>query len=153
MNKEYVNALILYSLAYIYCFHFAAKIENIRSGVIGQINNVHTSCIQSCLPSNKICNKFSNLKGKKYYTNSRDETKNTEVHKCYSTFYNFTHFLLYFLLGIFSPNCFKETLAIGIAFELIEREYFHCEDVLDILYNTMGFICGKYSRLYFKVLM
>lgn len=103
------------------------------------MNSVHESCL---LNTCKFDTCKNNLRGLNYYIDNTDKDKQIKLHNCLITFWGFTHFLLYFILGLLYPKYFWQTFFIGAGFELYEKLRYDCHDVLDIVLNTAGFILG-----------
>jgi hypothetical protein len=72
--------------------------------------------------------------------------KSRELNTCLTTFWSASHFALYLALGMFAPSLFWQTFAIGATFEFYEKYAFDCHDVLDVAYNSAGFLIGKMAR-------
>jgi hypothetical protein len=61
---------------------------------------------------------------------------------CLVTSWAISHVMLYAVLGYMFPERFWETFAIGALFEAAEWVVMDCHDVLDIVWNSMGFFLG-----------
>lgn len=138
--SQYIIAILLYGIAYIYAMVFAVYIGKCNDKICQKINRVHENCTLGC--KNKTCN-LTKSRGDNYFIGVTDEEKKNKLDNCLITFWGTTHFVLYFFLGIFTPNLFWETFIIGILFELYEKQYYACHDVLDIILNTSGFLIGR----------
>jgi hypothetical protein len=77
------------------------------------------------------------FRGKNYFLTSQIEESD-----CLFTFWSLTHFILYLVLGLLTPDFFWLTLGIGIFFEILENMTLDCHDVLDVLWNSAGFLLG-----------
>ena len=75
-----------------------------------------------------------------------DTDKQDQLKYCFITFWGLSHFIMYSFLGFFAPKLFFETFTLGVVFEGIEADLFDCQDGLDILLNTTGFIFGSFIR-------
>lgn len=62
---------------------------------------------------------------------------------CLVTTWAVTHIALYAVLGFLFPNRFWETLAVGVVFEGLEWLTFDCHDMLDVVWNSLGFLLGS----------
>lgn len=134
-EQQLITACIIYILAFIYSISLAPTL-NKKSRTI---KNVHETCIYNC--KTPQCKKISSYKGKGYYLGS-----NKNANECLFTIWNFSHILLYAVLGYLCPDLFLETLVAGVMFEEYEKEKHNCGDVLDIFCNTAGFLLGKFAR-------
>lgn len=88
-------------------------------------------------------------RGKNYYLNKTNNTNNIDsdvTPNCMLTIWGLSHVILYMILGWFVPDKFWETLLIGIAFEFLEKWSYDCHDILDIMWNSVGFLIGRYLR-------
>ncbi len=144
MNKTiiYLLASLIYIIAYVYSIHFAPILAGAESGWRRDLNDVHESCLVGCRGG--IC-KLS-VRGDNYYINSTDSAKRRRLSNCMVTFWGFSHFLLYSILGFLFPGIFWETFFVGVAFEMYEAAEFDCHDTFDIILNSAGFLAGKYLR-------
>lgn len=143
LTAQYIIVIILYIVAYIYSIHFAVTITGRKDGTYGKINNMHESCIIGC-PSD--ANILTQYRGKNYYIGGTDGEKQSMLNSCLATFWSFSHFLLYSAIGFLAPDLFWDTFFIGVMFEAYESWAFDCHDLMDIVYNTSGFIVGRYLR-------
>lgn len=149
MNNQAFNLFILFSISYIYCLIFAPSIEKVNNNYfIESINKINTSCFLPC--HSNICNNFANLSRGKQYFISGNKDINDKIKNCLITFYNFSHFILFFLLGFFSPNYCVFSFIIGLLFEYYEFIYLNCHDIWDIFWNFFGLVVGFYLQKYYK---
>jgi len=81
-------------------------------------------------------------RGDQYYIGVSDIDKNAKLKKCVVTLWGLAHFLLYMVIGWVAPDMFWPTFAAGVAFESYEYFKYSCEDPLDIIWNSAGFIVG-----------
>lgn len=65
---------------------------------------------------------------------------------CLITTWAMTHVVLYGVLGYLFPERFWETFIIGALFEGVEWVTFDCHDMLDLIWNSIGFFIGVYMR-------
>lgn len=82
---------------------------------------------------------FEQLRGSNYFLGGDIKYKKY----CILTSWSLLHVVLYFLFGWFFPSMFWETLLMGIMFELVEWLTYDCHDLLDIGWNTLGFVMGS----------
>ena len=68
---------------------------------------------------------------------------------CLVTSWAITHIALYAILGFMFPERFWETLAVGVLFEGVEWIALDCHDMLDVIWNSMGFCLGYW--LHYKM--
>jgi hypothetical protein len=61
---------------------------------------------------------------------------------CLVTSWAVSHILLYVVLGFMFPDRFWETFAIGALFEGVEWLTLDCHDLLDLVWNSLGFLIG-----------
>lgn len=83
-------------------------------------------------------------RGDNYYIGVMDSAKKIKLQSCIATFWSFAHFTLYFFLGMFAPSLFWVTFFLGAAFEVYEYKAYLCHDLLDVFYNSAGFLVGQY---------
>lgn len=138
----YILVALIYTIAYAYSIHFAPKIAGAKAGWQKDLNNVHESCIVGCGGG---LNKLS-IRGDNYYIGATDPEKQEVLSNCMVTFWGFTHFFLYSVLGFLFPDVFWETFFIGVAFEAYEAVEYDCHDTFDIILNSAGFVVGRYIR-------
>ena len=137
-NTQYILAIILYTLAYIYAIEYAPIISKEKGFWPDKINSLHEKCFYSVKDGN-----FHKIRGENYYIGIMDEAKNKQLKDCMITFWGFSHFFLYTLLGLFCPSLFAETFVAGIIFEGYENLEYDCHDVLDVFLNSFGFMTGR----------
>lgn len=132
---QYLLVVIIYTFAYAYCLVFAPSLVG-ETGWKGDLNTIHESCVcENVSPLDKL-----SIRGEKYFIGSPEASERAK--KCMITFWGFTHASLYTLLGFLFPDLFFETFAIGVGFELYEKEKYDCHDTFDILLNSGGFLFG-----------
>ena len=139
-TKEYLIALFIYIIAYIYALIIAPKIGFCKVKKCDVINNVHESCLLNC----KFTKSLTKYRGNNYYIGITDDEKKAKLETCLITWWGGTHFLLYLLLGYLTPSLFLETFILGVGFEIYESYAFDCHDLIDIVLNTSGFLVGRY---------
>lgn len=61
---------------------------------------------------------------------------------CLITTWAISHIILYAILGFMFPDRFWETFAVGIIFEGAEWLVMDCHDLLDVVWNSLGFCLG-----------
>lgn len=137
-----------YLIAYLYALKFAvtASQEENRAQ-FARINKIHEGCVLGCKAQDAQCQNdwwtsLTQYRGKNYYI-GLDKTPNRF---CFATFWSMSHFILYAFLGYMAPDYFWTTFLIGAAFEWYEHEYYDCHDLLDIGFNTAGFLVGRLWR-------
>lgn len=139
-TAQYVIAVILYIIAYIYSLVVAVDVKHCTTEVCGDINSMHESCIIS---SNSWTKPLTSWRGDCYYIDGGAANSKSKLGGCLVTFWGLSHFLLYFALGMFTPDLFKETFAVGVLFEIYEYWRYSCHDAFDIVLNTTGFLAGR----------
>ena len=87
---------------------------------------------------------YTEGRGRQYYIDVMDDNKARKLQFCLVTFWSFSHLLLYFLVGVFSPRFANVAFVAGILFELYEYAHLRCHDVLDIAWNALGLGAGLY---------
>ena len=105
---------------------------------------------QLCLFHNKsdIVQKLTKHRGIQYYFNNRlddDIDKKIILYKrkyCLVTFWSLSHIILYTLVGFFCPSLFIPSFVLGIIWEGLEKRFCNCHDLVDIMYNSIGFGIG-----------
>ena len=105
------------------------------------IYNKITHCV---IKSNKCLNNITkNTRGKKYWLTNNNNN-------CFITTWHIYHLVQYFFLGFFFPSYHLELVGIGIIFELLEKYFFECDDLMDIIFNIVGLYMGVYANYIFK---
>jgi len=131
---------IIVSLAY--CFHITPALAKRNDKLSQKITKINESCIFGC----NECKKYTKTRGGEYFINSMDQKKEEEIKRCVLTFWGFSHYLTYIIVGYLFPSMFIESMILGIAFEYFEYVVYQCHDGLDIVYNGLGFLTGQYLR-------
>jgi len=118
--------------------------------------------IQDCViyVEHPIVSKLTSMRGKNDFTvnsveknleknldikefSENNNKNNIDNHKyCLLTLWALTHVFLYMLIGFFCPDLFIPSFIIGVLYEIIEKYSYECHDVLDIVYNSVGFGIG-----------
>lgn len=142
MNRQVIAILIIYTIGYIYSLIFAPAIVNKKSGILGCINKFHKESIITI----NGCEPLTQFRGDNYYISEMSDELKSELNTCLLTTWGALHMLLYAFIGYFAPDYFWETFAVGVAFECYEAVAFNCEDPLDVVWNSIGFMVGKSCR-------
>ena len=147
-KKKIMYMIVIYFIAYIYCFNFAfngniVKDDMSNISIFDKIRLLNDTCVIQC--NNDICKNLIKNRGNNYFISS-PEVKQVYLKNCFVTFWGATHFMLYFVIGFLLPSMFFESFIIGIMFEYYEYVKFECEDPMDIVLNSSGFLVGKYVR-------
>ena len=87
---------------------------------------------------------ISPLRGFNYYLDEKERKDPQYRANCLVTTWALSHFILYLILGYYYPQMFWETFMIGIMFEIAENMAMDCHDVLDVLWNSLGFVVGRW---------
>jgi hypothetical protein len=129
---------IIVSLAY--CFHITPALAKRNDKLSQKITKINESCIFGC----STCDKYTKTRGKDYFIGKKflDE----EIKRCVLTFWGFSHYLTYIIVGYLFPSMFIESMILGIAFEYFEYVVYQCHDGLDVVYNGLGFLTGQFLR-------
>src|ERR1700758_4604156 len=118
---QYIIAIILYIVTWFYSIVFAVSIGKRQRGanpLADELDALHHTCIISGTSP------LADLRGNNYYI---DEIQSC-AGECAVTFWGASHFALYTLFGIFTPDLFWETFLAGIVFEYYEYRSFQCHD-------------------------
>src|ERR1700684_4653422 len=111
LYTQYLLACLLYIIAYCYAIVAAPMISNCPT--CQPLEKVHRSCVVGLNNQSKI---ISDIRGDKYYIGV--DYNVADLNSCLVTFWGFTHFILYVLLGVLVPDLFVETFVLGVGFEL-----------------------------------
>lgn len=84
------------------------------------------------------------LRGNNYWVEPKDS--GTRRRYCLITSWSVSHILLYAIIGYCFPSLFWQTLLIGVGYEIMEWMTLDCHDVLDIAWNSLGFVIGMTIR-------
>lgn len=143
--KNFKLLFIIYGIAYFYSIFLLLDMDffnKCKTPICNKISNLHESCIMGC--KNILCDIAKNSRGNGYNAEITDDIKRNNLKTCFITFWNFTHFCLYFIIGFLLPDMFWESITIGVLFECYEKYKYDCADVIDVLCNTSGFLLGFY---------
>jgi VanZ family protein len=103
--------------------------------------------IKAPLEVTKFIKKY---RGNNYYLRNNDGTKKDNNKQCLLTGWGISHFFMYFTMGFLWPDKFQVALYIGMMYEILESGL-ECHDILDIFWNSTGFLVGSYfNRLLIK---
>lgn len=145
-SKKLIAIFVIYMIAFVYSLIFAPAIAKIDHGVLGAVNRLHESSVVNC----DSCTALTSGRGANYYIASMDEGKFEQLRTSLVTFWGAMHFLLYAILGYVAPDMFWETFAVGVGFECYEYAKYSCEDPLDVVWNSAGFLVGRYLHHHFN---
>jgi hypothetical protein len=130
------NGLILiYAISFAISFLIVFVLST-RASKSGILNRIFQQCWIKGGLDTPVTKWIQTLRGGNYYLLTVDKPK-----YCLLTTWGIAHILLYALIGFLYPTYFWPTLAVGIAFEVAEA-YLDCHDVLDIMWNSIGFMVG-----------
>ena len=128
---------VIYGIAYVYSIHFAPFLA--KHAPTSSWNQIHERCYRDAPPMLKG---LLSARGTQYIIG--DESQSASLENCLLTFWGTSHGLLYLILGYLCPKLFWPTFWIGVGFEVYEKLQYDCADPLDIVWNTMGFMIGRY---------
>jgi hypothetical protein len=154
MNNQIITLCLVYTLGMIYLYAtILTPLLSHRSAITDMIKDAHASCYINCSDDNQIAKKLVAGRGRNYditeiTTSDGAEYKTSET--CLLTFWGFTHFIFYAILGVIAPDMFWQTFMVGTAFEVAEYYSYDCADPLDLIWNSAGFIVGQKLSGYFK---
>lgn len=134
---QYIVLVILYICAYWYSLKFAVALNDCHTPQCERLRAAHEGCM--CHANVDL----SPIRGGHYYIGTMNAEKQARLNGCVTTFWSASHFALYTALGFFAPSLFWPTFAIGVGFEFYEKYAFDCHDVLDVAYNSCGFLVGR----------
>ena len=154
-----VIGLYIISVLFIVCIIPYCNRNNI---IVSNITKKFSSgCV--CICNKPICKTILNngrssnylnpitksIKNKENKENKEDITLRELYNKtCLLSFWGLSHVILYMLIGIILPNYFVELFIIGCLFEIVEHTMFKCGDILDIIWNNIGYVIGIYIHKY-----
>ncbi len=131
--------------------------------LIKKYNNKYNIAVdkynQYCMLYNKsdIVQELTKHRGIQYYFNGHLNNINDKkiiLYKrkfCLITFWSMSHIILYALIGFFCPSLFIPSFVFGVIFEGLEKKFCNCQDLFDIIYNSIGFGIGYLlNKLYFN---
>lgn len=143
-SVQFATAAVLLIIAYIYAIHFAVSIGKHKGGWQQKLNRVHESQIITI--DGEVGRALTSGRGQHYYIGATTPEKRERLESCVMTFWGLAHFGFFAVLGFACPDLFWETFAIGCGFEVYEKVQFDCHDLLDIIWNTLGFAAGRAIR-------
>jgi hypothetical protein len=89
------------------------------------------------------------LRGGNYWISvTEDQRIKRSSRYCLMTTWAITHIVLYAIIGFLFPTLFWPTFMIGVAYEVMEWITFDCHDVLDLVWNSIGFLIGASIRTF-----
>ena len=137
-HKQYIIMCFFYLISGMMCVIIQYLLSADHSYNIGM-----NKYIQECLySSNSHLSKIlTSSRGTEYYLTS-EKYKNMYNKNCLVSVWAFTHIFLYIMIGFFCPKLFFPSLIVGILFELGEKVFYNCHDILDVIFNTIGFGVG-----------
>lgn len=138
LATQYIITIFLYILAYAYALKFAVWAQTCPKPWCKSLVKAQESCLLS-----RKGMKY-NGRGNNYYIGVMDAAKKQRLQSCVATFWSLAHFILYFGLGFFAPSLFWPTFFLGAAFEVYEYKAYLCHDLLDVFYNSAGFLVGRW---------
>ena len=137
-NKQYIIMCIFYLISGTMCLiiHFLSSVNH-------SYNTGLNKYIQECLYSSdsNLTKLLTSSRGSEYYLTS-EKYKKIHNKNCLVSIWAFTHIFLYMMIGVYCPNLFFPSLMVGILFEIGEKVFYNCHDVLDVIFNTVGFGIG-----------
>jgi hypothetical protein len=139
---QYIIAIIIYAVAFIYVFHFALAINKAPSGWKKAVNDIHEGSVIRV--GGEAGELLTGGRGSRYIIGvDMTAEVQADLRTNVMTFWGFTHFTAYTFLGLFCPDLFWQTFAAGCLFETYEYKKYKCQDLLDIIWNTVGFAVGR----------
>ena len=136
-NKQYVIMCSFYLISFIMILIIQYLLFTDHQYTTG-LNKYMHQCVYS--PDSKIAKKLTSMRGIKYNL-SPEKYKINQYRYCLVSVWGIAHVFLYMMIGFYCPNLFFPSLIIGILFEFGES-IFHCNDILDVVFNTIGFGIG-----------
>jgi uncharacterized membrane protein (DUF485 family) len=136
-----------------YVYYLKINNNRYKDGIVKYLED----CI--ILHEDENVKKITKHRGKRCYLNKninilskKEKEKRDYDHTyCVTTFWSFSHFILYAYIGFFCPSLFLEAFIINILFEVYEKYTIQVNDIYDIFYNSIGLILGYIlNKLYFK---
>lgn len=142
MNNSYALMFTIYAISAVLLFLITRSSDS--PYVPNWVAPLGKFCFIQAPPS--MWNFLRENRGKNYYLNKANGLDKDVTPNCMLTIWGVSHIVLYMILGWFVPDKFWETLIIGILFEYLEKTFLDCHDPLDIMWNTIGFLIGRYLR-------
>ncbi len=152
-NQAYILLFLYFLCGVGFMIAYLIKIHNKKYNIAVDKYN------QLCMLYNKsdIVKQLTKHRGIQYYFNGHlndIDDKKTILYKrkyCLVTFWSMSHIILYALIGFFCPSLFLPSFVSGVIWEGIEKKFCNCHDLVDILYNSMGFGIGYIlNKLFFN---
>lgn len=146
-NKQFIIMSGFYFFAFVLCY-----VINQLLATEHEYNSGLNKFIYECLFSSetKISKLLTSSRGTEYYL-TLPKYKYLNKKNCLVSMWAFTHLGLYTMIGLFCPDLFYCSLVVGILFELSEYITKDCHDILDVVFNTIGFGIGyQINRFFLK---
>jgi len=143
--KNFILVALLFIFAFIYSIVLPLTLAKKKSKAADTYSNIHDFCLLGCGDNNVFCQDCTSTKGQDYYKTNTGEInleKEKNLKDCVLTFWGFTHYILYSVLGFIAPKYALIFFLVGVGFELYEYKYHGFEDCSDIFWNLMGLITG-----------
>lgn len=145
--------LLLGIILFLFLMYAVPKIISSKNKLGALVKYLHSSCLFECEES--ICkNMYNNGRSSGYYINDKGPapTKYVEYadkmkkyqNSCLFSVWALSHMLLYVVIGLIIPEHYVIAITVGVLFEIFEHIAWNCGDVLDVLWNTIGFCIGAY---------
>ena len=138
INKKNILCVgLILATLFIIIFHISRHVLETSSFAQG-INGI---CVVSCKNSEPLKKFVKTCKGSDYWLDSGDCKFEYD---CFMSIWELTHIYLHIIIGYYLD--LRYSLAIGVGFEFYERYSYNCENLMDIIWNTLGCVIGGTCR-------
>ena len=131
------------SLAQVYFVAFIAVITVIYLGYTNTFKPLN-ELFEFCWTGTSAAGGWlQRLRGGNYWISVTDDQQiKRSPRYCLVTTWALTHIILYAIIGFLFPTMFWPTFFIGVLYEIMEHITLDCHDVLDLVWNSLGFFIG-----------
>lgn len=134
-----VKALMLLAVVYVFIFHVLVPLG--EQYVF--IRKLDQTCVART-DNDTVRRLVEQSRGKQYYlTGGTNES--SDLSSCGVTIWEASHLLMHLFIGYWLD--LRYSLALGVGFEIYEWWRFGCENVFDVLYNSIGAVAGAALRV------
>lgn len=148
-NNKIIIIIILSIISFVFIVYLVPLLISLNWFGVTLLKKFHYGCEVTC--DHPICkNIIKNGRSSSYFINTMVPEKNPEnveqrtiyQEKCVLSYWGISHFILFMIFGMIAPSFFVPTLIFGILFEILEHYVWDCGDILDVAWNSLGFLTG-----------
>jgi hypothetical protein len=150
-KNQKITIITMAIIALIFIMRILPYILNKNFFFTNLAKRIHYGCLFTC-DADQCKNVTDKWRSSNYFINDMIKEKvpenkeQREIYQksCILSSWGVSHYVLYMIFGIIAPTYLKTSIFIGIFFEIVEHYAWKCGDILDVLWNTVGFLTGQY---------